>query len=123
MTGAGTLAGLTVPTISESAADAGRPAPEIAAGFPIWVTDDVDAARANAAKTFLIYGRLPSYRAMLDHEGLGGPEDLAIIGDEATCAGRIDELVAAGVTQFAASEFADNPEDRARTRAFLATRI
>ena len=74
-------------------------------------------------QTFLIYGQLPSYRAMLDHEGLGGPEDLAIIGDEATCAGRIDELVAAGVTQFAASEFADNPEDRARTRAFLATRI
>ncbi len=123
MTGAGTLGSLTVPTISEAAADAGRPAPEIAAGFPIWVTDDVDAARANAAKTFLIYGQLPSYRAMLDHEGLGGPEDLAIIGDEATCAGRMDELVAAGVTQFAASEFAGNPEDRARTRAFLASRI
>lgn len=123
MTGAGTLGSLTVPTISEAAADAGRPAPEIAAGFPIWVTDDVDAARANAAQTFLIYGQLPSYRAMLDHEGLGGPEDLAIIGDEATCAGRMDELVAAGVTQFAASEFAGNPEDRARTRAFLASRI
>ena len=123
MTGAATLAGLTVPTISEAAADAGRPAPEIAAGFPIWVTDDVDAARANAATTFLIYGQLPSYRAMLDHEGLGGPADLAIIGDEATCAGRMAELVAAGVTQFAASEFADNPEDRARTRAFLATQI
>lgn len=123
MTGAATLAGLTVPTISEAAADAGRPAPEIAAGFPIWVTDDVDAARATAATTFLVYGRLPSYRAMLDHEGLGGPEDLAIIGDEATCAGRMAELVAAGVTQFAASEFADNPEDRARTRAFLTTQI
>jgi len=123
MTGAGTLASLTVPTISEAAADAGRPAPEIAAGFPIWVTDDVDAARANAAKTFLIYGQLPSYRAMLDHEGLAGPEDLAIIGDEATCGGRMDELVAAGVTQFAASEFANNREERARTRAFLATRI
>jgi len=29
----------------------------------------------------------------------------------------------AGVTQIAASEFASNPEDRARTRAFLATQI
>lgn len=123
MTGAATLAKLTVPTISEAASAAGRPAPEIAAGFPIWVTDDVDAARANAAQTFLIYGHLPSYRAMLDREGLGGPEDLAIVGDEATCAGRMDELVAAGVTQFAASEFADNAEDRARTRAFLASRL
>lgn len=123
MTGAKTLGDLTVPTISESAADAGRPAPEIAAGFPIWVTDDVDAARENAGRTFQIYGQLPSYRAMLDREGLGGPEDLAIIGDEATCGGRMDELVAAGVTQFAASEFANNPEDRERTRSFLASRI
>lgn len=123
MTGAKTLADLTVPTISEAAADAGRAAPEVAAGFPIWVTDDADAARANAAQTFLIYGQLPSYRAMLDHEGLGGPEDLAIVGDEAACAARMDELVESGVTLFAASEFANNDEDRARTRAFLASRL
>ena len=123
MTGAKTLNDHTVPTISEAAADAGRPAPEIAAGFPIWVTDDVDAARSNAARTFEIYGQLPSYRAMLDREGLGGPEDLAIIGDEATCAGRMDELIAAGVTQFAASEFAGDPEGRERTRSFLASRL
>ena len=107
----------------EAAAEAGRPAPEIAAGFPIWVTDDVDAAREVASRVFMIYGQLPSYRAMLDHEGLAGPEDLAIIGNEATCADRLDELVAAGVTQFAASEFADDNEGRARTRAFLASRL
>lgn len=123
MTGAGTLAELTVPTISASAEKAERPAPEIAAGFPIWVTDDVEAARANAAKTFMIYGQLPSYRAMLDHEGLAGPEDLAIIGDEAACSARIEELVAAGVTQFLASEFAANEEDQARTRSFLASKL
>jgi F420-dependent oxidoreductase-like protein len=123
MTGAKTLASLTVPTIREAADEAGRSAPEIAAGFPIWVTDDADAARANAAQTFLIYGQLPSYRAMLDREGLGGPEDLAIVGDEDTCAARLDELIEAGVTQFAASEFANNAEDRERTRSFLASRL
>jgi F420-dependent oxidoreductase-like protein len=123
MTGAATLAGLTVPTISESAEAAGRPAPRIVSGFPMWVTDDVDTARANAARTFAIYGQLPSYRAMLDREGLDGPADLAIIGDEATCEGRLDELIAAGVTEFAASEFATDPESRARTRAFLASRL
>ena len=123
MTGAKTLASLTVPTINEAAEAAGRPKPEVAAGFPIWVTDDAEAARANAAKTFMIYGQLPSYRAMLDHEGLAGPAELAIIGDEASCAERLDELVEAGVTQFAGSEFANNAEDRARTRAFLASRI
>ena len=123
MTGAKTLASHTVPTIAEAAAEAHRPAPEILAGFPIWVTDDVDTARAGAAKTFQIYGQLPSYRAMLDHEGIAGPEDLAIIGDETTCAGRLDELEEAGATVYLASEFANTPEDRARTRAFLATRL
>ena len=123
MTGAATLRSLTVPTISEAASEAGRSAPEIAAGIPIWVTDDVDNARAVAAKTFEIYGQLPSYRAMLDHEGLEGPADLAIIGDEATCGSRLDELEDAGVTQFLASEFANNPDDRRRTRAFLASRL
>lgn len=123
MTGATTLRTLTVPTIGEAAAAADRPPPQIAAGMPIWVTDDVDTARANAAQTFAVYGQLPSYRAMLDHEGIAGPEDLAIIGDETTCAGRLDELEEAGVTQFLASEFANTPEDRRRTRAFLASRL
>ncbi len=121
MTGAATLRTLTVPTISEAAS--GRPNPEIAAGVPIWVTDDVDTARAHAARTYQVYGQLPSYRAMLDHEGIDGPEDLAIIGDEATCNGRLDEFEAAGVTQFLASEFANTPGDRQRTRAFLARRL
>ena len=123
MTGAQTLAGLTVPTISEAAAAAGRPSPEVVAGLPIWVTDDADGARANAAKTFQVYGQLPSYRAMLDHEGLGGPEHLAIVGDEATCAARLDELREAGATVLAASEFANNAEDQARTRAFLGDQL
>ncbi len=60
---------------------------------------------------------------MLDREGLAGPADLAIIGDEATCGARLDELVAAGVTEFAASEFASDAEGRERTRAFLAGRL
>ena len=120
MTGARTLAELTVPTISEAAAAADRPAPHVLAGMPVWVTDDVDNARAKAASVFEIYGQLPSYRAMLDREGVEGPAQLAIVGDEATCQGRVEELQAAGITHLAASEFADNAEDRARTRAFLA---
>lgn len=120
MTGAGTLASHTVPTIRAAAAEAGRGEPEIIAGLPIWVTDDIDHARRAAATTFAIYGELPSYRAMLDREGIEGPADLAVVGDEDTCRGRVEELRAAGVTQFAASEFADNDEDLFRTRAFLA---
>ncbi len=123
MTGAKTLESHTAPTITEAAEEAGRPSPEILAGFPVWVTDDVDHARERAAVVFEIYGQLPSYRAMLDREGLDGPADLAIVGDEATCSARLDELRAAGVTQLAASEFADNAEDAARTRSFLAAQL
>ncbi len=123
MTGAATIADLTAPTINAAAEAAGRPSPQIVAGMPIWVTDDAAAARANAAKTFQIYGQLPSYRAMLDREGCAGPADLAIIGDEAACGARVDELAESGVTHFAASEFATNDEDRARTRSFLAGRL
>ena len=123
MTGAKTLSEHTVPTITEAAEEADRPAPEIVAGFPTWVTDDVDHARERASSVFEIYGQLPSYRAMLDREGLAGPADLAIVGDEATCSGRVEELRAAGVTQLSGAIFADNAEDTARTKAFLAALI
>ncbi len=120
MTGARTLASHTVPSIRAAAADAGRGEPEIIAGLPIWVTDDSERARRTAGTTFELYGQLPSYRAMLDREGVQGPAELAIVGDEDMCRARLDELRTAGVTQFAASEFADNAEDLFRTRAFLA---
>ncbi len=120
MTGAKTLTSHTVPVITEAAAAAERPVPEILAGFPVWVTDDAAHARERAAVVFEVYGQLPSYRAMLDREGLAGPADLAIVGDESACAARIEELSEAGVTQLAASRFADNAEDRSRTTAFLA---
>ena len=69
-----------------------------------------------------MYGSLPSYRAMLDREGYAGPEDAAIIGDEDTVSGRLDELAAAGVDEFAAVTFDPSAEGRARTRALLRTR-
>ncbi len=122
MVGPRTLAEHIVPTITGAAADAGRPAPQVVAGFPICVTDDVDAARRRAAKLFEIYGQLPSYRAMLDREGLSGPEDVALIGDEATVGAALDDIAATGATELSASEFGTGPADAERTRAFLASR-
>ena len=43
MTGPNTLRELTIPTINEAASAAGRSAPEIVAGVPVCVTDDVEA--------------------------------------------------------------------------------
>jgi 5,10-methylenetetrahydromethanopterin reductase len=121
MTGPKTLAEHVGPTLRDAAAEAGRPktAVRVAASLPVSVTDDVGAARAQAAKEFAVYGTLPSYRAMLDREGYAGPEDAAIIGDEETVSARLDELAGAGVDEFAAVTFDSSPEVRARTRALL----
>lgn len=119
MTGPKTLREHIGPTLR--AAAAGRPdgSVRVVAALPVAVTDDVAAARAVAAQQFAMYGHLPSYRAMLDREGFAGPQDAAIIGDEATVTERIDELRAAGVDEFVAITFDESAEGRARTRALL----
>jgi 5,10-methylenetetrahydromethanopterin reductase len=121
MTGPTTLKEHIGPTLRQAAADAGRPDGEVrvAAVLPVSVTDDVDGARKLAAEQYAMYGYLPSYRAMLDREGYAGPEDAAIIGDEATVKGRLDELAAADVDELVAATFDPSAEGRARTRAVL----
>jgi len=123
MTGPRTLAEHVGPTLRGAAAEAGRPegAVRVVASLPLSVTDDVDRARDHAAEQFAIYGRLPSYRAMLDREGHPGPQDAALIGDETTVAARLDELRSAGVDEFVGLPFGRSPEDHARTRALLRT--
>lgn len=120
MTGPATLADHVVPTIRAAADGAGRPAPMIGAGFPVCVTDDVDAARTNAAQTFAVYGTLPSYRAMLDREGADGPGDVAIVGGEESVAAQVAALGDVGITDLVASIFGSK-EERDRTYAFLST--
>jgi 5,10-methylenetetrahydromethanopterin reductase len=123
MTGPKTLKDLTRPALRAAATEAGRPdgSVKVAAALPVSVTDDVDGARAEAAKQFAMYGYLPSYRAMLDREGFTGPEDAALIGDEAAVSQRLDELRDAGVDEFVAIPFDPSPEGRQQTRAGLRT--
>ena len=123
MTGPKTLRDHIVPTLKQAAADAGRPegAVRTVAMLPVSVTDDVDSARAAAAKQFAMYNGLPSYRAMLDREGFDGPADAAIIGDEESVAARIRELGSFGVDEYVGILFDRDPEVRARTRALLRT--
>jgi F420-dependent oxidoreductase-like protein len=118
MTGPATIRDHIVPTITEAAHAAGRPDPRVVCILPVCVTDDLDGARARAAKAFKVYGILPSYRAMLDREGAAGPEDVAIVGDEDTVGTQVETLAKAGVTDFIAGEFATGT-DAVRTRTFL----
>jgi alkanesulfonate monooxygenase SsuD/methylene tetrahydromethanopterin reductase-like flavin-dependent oxidoreductase (luciferase family) len=121
MTGPKTLKEHIGPTLRSAAAEAGRPdgAVSVAAALPVSVTDDVATARSMAAEQFAMYGHLPSYRAMLDREGYPGPEDAALIGDEAAVRDRLDAMRAAGVDEFIAIPFDPSPETRDRTRACL----
>jgi 5,10-methylenetetrahydromethanopterin reductase len=122
MAGPNTVRDYTVPRISEAAAKAGRPAPRVVVGLPIAVTDDVAAARERAARAFQVYGSLPSYRAMLDREGAEGPAAVAIVGDEDAVGEQLQQLAAAGCTEFLAVPFPvgkDRAASLERTRALL----
>ncbi|MFN8626060.1 MAG: TIGR03564 family F420-dependent LLM class oxidoreductase [Candidatus Binatia bacterium] len=123
MTGPKTLREYTIPRIGEAAAAAGRPAPRIVVGLPIAVTSDVTAARERARHIFRMYGMMPSYRAMLDREGVEGPGDVAIVGDEDSVAEQVQHLAAIGATELIAVPFPAPPEPDsvARTRALLIT--
>ena len=118
MTGPGTIEGHIVPTITKAAQRAGRAAPRVGVGLPVCVTADVDAARERAARTFEMYGRLPSYRAMLDREGAEGPADVAVVGDEDQVRSQVEHLAAVGATDFVANVFGSS-EERRRTGELL----
>lgn len=122
MTGPKTLREHTIPRLNEAAARAGRPVPRLVAGLPIAVTKDVAAARETAAQAFQIYGFLPSYRAMLDREGVSGPGDIAVVGDESTVGEQLARLAELGVTDLLAVPYGvgdDRPASVERTRALL----
>ncbi|TDC74563.1 LLM class F420-dependent oxidoreductase [Actinomadura sp. 7K507] len=120
MTGPVTIREHIAPTITAAAEAAGRPEPRVVCALPVCVTDDAEHAREQAGTMFELYGGLPSYRAMMDREGVDGPADLAIVGDEDTVAAKLEELSGAGVTDFVAAEYMSG-EDRGRTRKFLKT--
>lgn len=121
MVGPRTLESHILPIISTAAHDAGRPAPRVVAGFPIVLTRNVDAAREALSGALAIYGQLPSYRAMLDREGLARPEDFALIGDETRLRADLDRLRSLGVTDFNAAIADVEPGAFDRTFDFLAS--
>jgi alkanesulfonate monooxygenase SsuD/methylene tetrahydromethanopterin reductase-like flavin-dependent oxidoreductase (luciferase family) len=122
MVGPKTLAAHVAPVITEAARNAGRPAPRIIVGLPICITNDVAAARARAARGFEGYGQLPSYRAMLDREGVAGPADVAVVGSESEVERQLTDLERAGATEINAIVFG-SAEEHQRTLEFLQARV
>jgi alkanesulfonate monooxygenase SsuD/methylene tetrahydromethanopterin reductase-like flavin-dependent oxidoreductase (luciferase family) len=122
MAGRKTIETHIAPRISRAAEAAGRPAPRICVGLPICVTDDRQEAFEAAAGFFARYSDLPSYRRMLDIEGVESPAEVAVIGNDAEVEAQLRDLAQAGATDFLASMFpaGDDPQgSEARTRALL----
>lgn len=119
MTGPRTLSDHIVPTITRSAGAHQRAAPRVVAGLLTCVTHDADAVRERIGEYFAMAGQVSEYRAMLDREGVAGPADVAVVGDETVVAQQIDRLRDAGATEFMATPFGTVEEQR-RTTAVLA---
>jgi F420-dependent oxidoreductase-like protein len=107
------------PVINEAAAAADRPAPAIVCSIPVWVTDDPQPARDFLGSILADYADLPSYRAMMDIEGVEGLGDLSIVGDEAFVRDALGEIEASGTTDFTPVPMGGNPDEEARTLAVL----
>jgi F420-dependent oxidoreductase-like protein len=122
MANARAVESLIAPTIRKAAEAAGRPAPRIVVGLPVAVTDDEDAGREEAARTFAVYGTLPNYQRVLAAGGVSSPAEAALVGDEQRVGDAVGALFAAGATEVWAAPFpvgGDRSASRRRTRALL----
>ncbi len=123
MTGPETIDTHIRPKLEAAAKEAGRANPRIVAGLPIVLTNNVEAVRESISKQLVVYGQLPSYRAMLDKEGVAGPAELALVGDEKTLDASIARLREIGVTDFNAAIMPAEDGAEERTLDYLSSRL
>jgi F420-dependent oxidoreductase-like protein len=117
MTGPRTVHEHVVPRLTRAAV--GRPAPRVVVGLPTCVTADERGARERIGAYFTMAAQVPEYRATLDREGVAGPADVAVVGDEDAVLRQVHRLRDAGATEFLAAPFG-TPQEQQRTTAALA---
>lgn len=122
-TGPKTIAAHTAPIIRQAATDAGRPEPRIIALINLCVAEtDADRAmvREAASAGAAGYAALPSYRAMLDREGIADATDLVLIGSIDEIAEGLATYAQAGATDLRLGVAAPDDAYRDRTLDALA---
>ncbi|MGV9676663.1 TIGR03564 family F420-dependent LLM class oxidoreductase [Nocardia sp. NPDC003482] len=93
---------------------------QIVAGVVTVVTDRPEEVRAHATEVMAFYERVPSYRAVLDREGVERAADVALIGDEEHVARGLRAYVDAGATELLVAQTdLGGPADQARTWRLL----
>jgi F420-dependent oxidoreductase-like protein len=121
-TGPRTLEAQIVPVLQGAARQAGRPGARVVVALPTIVTADETDGRIKAGEQLAGYGRIPVYRAVLDQEGVEGPADVSVVGDEKSVAAQLTRLEASGATDFVAIPCGTSDE-RQRTLTHLASLV
>ena len=119
MTGPETIRNHISPIINAAAEEAGRPVPQVIAAVPVCITSDLDIAEEYAKRDFGFYGDLPSYRAMLEREGLANSWDIALSGSFEEVAEGLEKYSDSGGTQVVAAVYGPD-EAREQTVSELA---
>jgi F420-dependent oxidoreductase-like protein len=114
LAGPRTLSDFIVPTISEAASAAGRPAPRIIAAVPVVVSDDVDSAKALAAEELAFYQNIPSYAKVIAREGVESAGELAAVGPAEAVRAQLRRYLDAGATDLVLSALRTNSADPER---------
>jgi len=89
----------------------------------VLLTHNEDEGREIIAKQLSHYGNLPSYRAMLDREGVSGPADLAFVGNEAKLEKDIAMMKSAGATELISVLIESGDGSAGRTLDFLQSQL
>jgi 5,10-methylenetetrahydromethanopterin reductase len=112
MAGRHTIESHIVPRLYATAQAVRRPQPRVCVGWPIAVTDDESQGREYATKDFSRYGQLVNYRRLLEIEGVTGPADVAVVGNQRQVEQQLRAFAPAGATDFLAAIFpaGENPD-------------
>jgi hypothetical protein len=83
------------------------------------VTSRPTQLREELGAAFGPAGEMPSYRRLLDLQGLAGPQDTVFAGDDTALAAEVQRFADAGVTELLVLAVGDEHEQE-RTRGALA---
>ena len=122
MTGPKTIQDHVVPVINDAAESENRPRPQVVAAIPVCIHTDKEVAVEHAKRDFGFYGDLPSYRAMLEREGIENSWDIALSGSFEEVAEGLQTYADSGGTQVVAAIYGPD-EAREQTVSELAQLI
>ncbi len=118
-----TIAHHIAPVINAAADEAGRPRPRVVALVGVCVTEAPEAVRARSREHSRMYDSFPSYRRMLDREGVASGADLMLAGSIDHIADGLAAYAAAGATDLRIMIHADDEDERMATREALAAAL